>query len=103
MELQSGNIEALAVADGNGTQIIANNPDLVKCEWQFEVDAAYEANVCMMHKGDTDLLAAVNEALAKFYEEGVYAEWYQEALDIAASESALEVSVEDEAEEAPAA
>ena len=28
MELQSGNIEALAVAIGNGKQIIANNPDL---------------------------------------------------------------------------
>ena len=102
MELQSGNIEALAVADGNGTQIIANNPDLVKCEWQFEVAEAYEANVCMIHKGNTALLAAVNEALAKFYDEGVYAEWYEEALEIAAGESALEVSIED-AEEEPAA
>ena len=102
MELQSGNIEALAVADGNGTQIIANNPDLVKCEWQFEVDAAYEANVCMIHKGNTALLAVVNEALAKFYDEGVYAEWYDEALEIAAGESALEVSIEDAEEETAA-
>ena len=104
MELQSGNIEALAVAIGNGKQIIANNPDLMICDWQFEVDEAYEANVIMMHKGDTALLEAVNEALAQFYDSGVYGEWYQEALDIAASEGAIEVSVEDEAaEEAPAA
>ena len=102
MELQSGNIDALAVAIGNGKQIIANNPDLMICDWQFEVDEAYEANVIMMHKGDTALLEVVNEALASFYESGVYGEWYQEALDIAASEGAIEVTVED-AEEAPAA
>ena len=104
LELQNGNIEGLAVAMGNGKQIIANNPDLMICDWQFEVDEAYEANVIMMHKGDTALLEAVNEALAQFYDSGVYGEWYQEALDIAASEGAIEVSVEDEAaEEAPAA
>ena len=103
MELQSGNIDALAVAIGNGKQIIANNPDLMICDWQFEVDEAYEATVIMMHKGDTALLEVVNEALASFYESGVYGEWYQEALDIAASEGAIEVTVEDAAEEAPAA
>lgn len=103
MELQSGNIDALAVAIGNGKQIIANNPDLMICDWQFEVDEAYEANVIMMHKGDTALLEVVNEALTSFYESGVYGEWYQEALDIAASEGAIEVTVEDAAEEAPAA
>ena len=99
LELQSGNIEALAVADGNGTQIIANNPDLVKCAWEFEVKAEYEANVIMMHKGETALLAVVNEALAKAYEGGMYGPWYDEALEIAATASAIEVSVEDEAAE----
>ena len=103
LELQSGNIEALAVADGNGTQIIANNPDLVKCTWQFDVKAEYEANVIMMHKGDTALLAVVNEALAKAYEGGMYGPWYDEALEIAASASAIEVSIEEEAPEEAAA
>ena len=100
MELQAGNIEALAVADGNGTQIIANNPDLVKCTWQFDVKAEYEANVIMMHKGDTALLEVVNAALAEAYDGGLYGPWYEEALEIAAGESALEVSIEEEAEEA---
>ena len=94
MELQAGNIEALAVADGNGTQIIANNPDLVKCTWEFEVAEEFEANVIMMHKGETALLAVVNEALANAYANGYYDGWYQEALDIAASASAIEVSQE---------
>ncbi|MCR5577412.1 MAG: transporter substrate-binding domain-containing protein [Oscillospiraceae bacterium] len=95
MELQAGNIEALAVAIGNGKQIIANNPDLVICEWQFEVAAENEANVVMMHKGQVELLAAVNAALAKAYDAGYYGEWYEAALELAASESAIEVSVED--------
>ena len=44
---------------------------------------------------------AVNAALAKSYEAGYYGPWYDEAKTIAASEGALEVSVEDA--EAPAA
>ena len=75
--------------------IIANNPDLVICDWQFEVAEENEANVVMMHKGETELLAAVNAALAKAYAAGYYGEWYQTALDLAASEGAIEVSVED--------
>ena len=94
MELQSGNIEALAVAKGNGEQIMANNPDLVICSWEFEVAAEYEANVIMMHKGNTVLLDFVNAALAKAYESGFYGEWYDAALELAASEAAIEVSVE---------
>ena len=105
MELQSGNIEAMAVADGNADAILANNEGLMKCVWEFEVDAAYEANVIMMHKGDTALLAAVNEALAEAYANGYYGPWYDEAKAAAGLETATEVSIEDEPaeEEAPAA
>lgn len=51
MELKAGNIEALAVAKGNADMIINANPDLVICEFQFEVKAEYEANVILMTKG----------------------------------------------------
>ena len=95
MELEAGNIEAMAVADGNGTQIIANHPGLVKCVWEFEVAEEFEANVILIHKGEKDLLNAVNAALAKAYAEGYYDHWYQEALEIAESASAIEVSVTD--------
>ena len=94
MELQSGNIEAMAVAWGNGKQIIANNPDLMIPDWEFEVSDESKYNVVMMHKGDVALLAAVNEALAIAHENGYYSGWYQDALDLAASEGALEVSVQ---------
>ena len=95
MELEAGNIEAMAVADGNGTQIIANHPGLVKCAWEFEVAEEFEANVILIHKGEKDLLNAINAALAKAYAEGYYDVWYQEALEIAESASAIEVSVAD--------
>ena len=99
LELQSGNIEAFAVADANGLQIIANNPDLVIASWQFEYESA--GNVILIQKGNTALLETVNAALAQAYEAAVYSSWYAEALEIAAGESALEVSIE-EPEEAPA-
>ena len=100
MELESGNIDALAVAEGNGLQIIANHPGLVIAGWQFEFED--QGNVILIQKGNTALLGAVNEALAEAYAAAVYSGWYEEALAIAAGESALEVSIE-EAEEAPAA
>ena len=95
LELQSGSIEALAVAEGNAEAIIASNPDLVVCAWEFEVAAEYEANVIMITKGETELLEVVNEALAKAYADGLYGAWYDEAKALSLAESATEVTVED--------
>lgn len=95
LELQSGNIEALAVAAGNAEMIISSNPDLVVCEWEFDVKAEYEANVVLITKGETELLEAVNAALQKAYDAGYYGDWYEEAVELAKSENATEVSVED--------
>ena len=94
LELQSGNIDALAVAKGNGEQIIANNPDLVMCSWEFEVSEEFEANVIMITKGETELLEVVNQALAEAKEKGYYAEWYEQALADAAKETAIDVTLD---------
>ena len=56
LELQNGSIEALAVAKGNAEMIINSNPDLMICEWEFEVATEYEANVILITKGETALL-----------------------------------------------
>lgn len=95
LELQSGNIEALAVAAGNAEMIVDSNPDLMVCEWEFDVKAEYEANVVLITKGETELLEAVNAALQKAYDEGYYGGWYEEAVELAKSENAAEVSIED--------
>ena len=95
LELQNGSIEALAVAKGNAEMIIDSNPDLMICSWEFEVAAEYEANVILITKGETALLNVVNEALAKAYADGLYGAWYDDAVALAKSENATEVSVED--------
>ena len=97
LELQSGNIEALAVAAGNAEMIIDSNPDLVVCEWEFDVKAEYEANVVLITKGETELLEAVNAALQKAYDAGYYGGWYEEAVELAKSETAMNLTIEDDA------
>lgn len=94
LELQNGNIEALAVAKGNASMIISSNPDLAICSWEFDVKAEYEANVVLMTKGEDELLAVVNEALAKAYADGLYGEWYNAAVELAKSENATEKTID---------
>lgn len=94
LELKSDNIVGLAVAVGNAKSIIASNPELAICDWQFDVDLAHENNVVMITKGETALLDVVNEALAKAKADGLYGEWYEAAVALAASENASEVSIE---------
>lgn len=94
LELQNGNIEALAVAKGNASMIISSNPDLAICSWEFDVKAEYEANVVLVTKGEDELLAVVNEALTKAYADGLYGEWYNAAVELAKSENATEKTID---------
>ncbi len=94
LELQNGNIEALVVAKGNAEMIIDSNPDLAICSCEIEVKAEYEANVVLITKGEDELLAVVNEALAKAYADGLYGEWYEAAIELAKSENATEKTID---------
>ncbi len=95
LELQNGSIEALAVAKGNAEIIMDANPDLVLCPWEFTITEETEAFVILITKGETALLNTVNEALAKAYADGLYGTWYEDAVALAKTENAAEVSVED--------
>ena len=95
LELQNGSIEALAVAKGNAEIIMDANPDLVLCPWEFTITEETEAFVILITKGETSLLNIVNEALAKAYADGLYGTWYEDAVALAKTENAAEVSVED--------
>lgn len=95
LELQNGSIEALAVAKGNAEIIMDANPDLVLCPWEFTITEETEAFVILITKGETALLNIVNEALAKAYADGLYGTWYEDAVALAKTENAAEVSVED--------
>lgn len=74
--LKNGNIDALAVAVGNGDAICAKNEDLKTSGFFFEVKEEYKNNVILVNKNDTDLFNKVNAALAKAMEADLYDPWY---------------------------
>ena len=84
LQLDKGDFDIMAVADGNADAIIANHPGMyVKTGFEFTVTSDEENNVILLKKGADDLTAKVNELLAKAYEGGMYGEWYAEAEELA--------------------
>ena len=82
--LMNGTIDALAVAKGNADALIATTKDEAadakKGEFsgfEFFVEEKYKNNVILVQKGNTEMLDAINAALAKAYEAGVYDPWYE--------------------------
>ncbi len=96
LALQTGKIDALAVAHGNGEAIISNNPDIAFTGYDFDVDPKYENNVILLNKNSTELLEKVNAALAKALAANLYDGWYEDAKALAGIETAEEVSYDDE-------
>ena len=96
LALQTGKIDALAVAHGNGEAIIANNPDIAFAGFDFEVDPKYENNVILLNKKSTELLNKVNAALAKALAANYYDGWYNDAKALAGIPTASEVSYNDD-------
>ena len=90
MQLQNGDFDVLAVAEGNGKAIIANNPQIAMAGFFFEVDEKYTDNLILMQKGNDALTAIVNEILAKSEEH--WDAWYAEAQATAG----IDVSYDDE-------
>ena len=80
LQLKSGEIDALAVADGNGDAIIAKNPEIAKSGFVFYVDPKETGNVIMLQKGADDLTNVVNEILAE--SEQYWEAWYADAQSI---------------------
>lgn len=95
LALMTGKVDAVAVAKGNGDAIIANNKAVAMSGFEFKVSAEAENNVVMIQKGNDELLAKVNAALAKAFEAGYYAQWYAEATALAGIETAKELTIED--------
>ena len=72
--LATGEIDALAVAHGNGEALA--NDTIVLSDYFFEVEEKYKNNVILLNKEDAELLEAVNAALAKAMAADVYDYWY---------------------------
>ena len=94
--LQTGKVDGVAVADGNADAIIANNQDIAKCGFQFDVDPKYENNVILLNQKDEELLKKVNEILADCMANDLYSGWYEEAKALAGIDTAKEISYGDD-------
>ncbi|MBR3059577.1 MAG: transporter substrate-binding domain-containing protein [Oscillospiraceae bacterium] len=94
--LRNGNIDALAVAKGNGDAILANNDALAFTGFEFEVSEEAENNVILLKKGNDELTKQVNEILAKALAAGLYGPWYEEAKKLAGIETAAEIGYDDQ-------
>ena len=94
--LRNGNIDALAVAKGNGDAIIANNDSLAFTGFEFVVSEEAENNVILLKKGNDALTKQVNEILAKALAAGLYGPWYEEAKKLAGIDTAAEVGYDEQ-------
>ncbi len=97
LALQTGKIDAMAVAMGNGESIVAANPDgLAFTGYTFDVADESKNNVIMLNKASTEMLEKVNELLGKALEANMYAGWYADAQALAGIETAADVSYDDQ-------
>lgn len=73
--LETGDIDALAVAYGNGEALASET--IVLSDYYFEVEEKYKNNVILLNKEDAELLEKVNAALAKAMDADLYDGWYE--------------------------
>ena len=79
--LLQGEIDAMAVAEGNAVAILASQSDLTMAPFRFTVSEELTDNLILLQKGDTELTEAVNALLAKAEAAGYYPKWYAQALE----------------------
>ena len=92
--LATGDIDALAVAHGNGEALA--NDTIVLSDYFFEVEEKYKNNVVLLNKNDADLLEAVNAALAKAMSANLYDGWYEACQIYAEVKTLDELGYDDE-------
>ena len=96
LQLQNGDFDAIAVAMGQAQVFISNNEETTALSgFNFEVDPKSVGNVVLLPKGADELTAQINELLAKAQADGLYEQWYNEALELSGVETAQEVSYDD--------
>lgn len=81
MLLLSGKVSGLALASVVAEQYISSYPDLAICEEAFPYTSPGIA--VALPKGQEDLLAAVNQALAQVVEQKLFYTWMEEAVELA--------------------
>ena len=83
MMVVTGKVDALAASGDNALAFVKNYDQIAIAQFQF--DYAEESMVVGAQKGETDLIAAVNEIIQKANAEGLYQKWMDEAALLAES------------------
>lgn len=81
--LQTGKIDALAVSGDNGELYSQNYDDIVMSSFYFNYSS--EGNVVACKKGETELMEAINAIIDQEVEQNLYAQWTDEAKELAIS------------------
>ena len=92
--LSTGDIDALAVAYGNGEALASDT--IVLSDYYFEVEEKYKNNVVLLNKEDSELLGKVNAALAKAMAANLYDGWYEACQIYAEVKTLDELGYDDE-------
>ncbi len=92
--LATGEIDALAVAYGNGEALASDT--IVLSDFYFEVEEKYKNNVILLNKNDAQLLEDVNAALASAMEADLYDGWYEACQIYAEVKTLDELGYDDE-------
>ena len=92
--LATGEIDALAVAYGNGEALASDT--IVLSDFYFEVEEKYKNNVILLNKNDAELLEKVNTALAKAMAADLYDTWYEACQIYAEVKTLDELGYDDE-------
>lgn len=83
MMLQTGKVDAVAIATSVGETMITNYPELQFSDFWFDVED--DGNVVAVPKGEDALLEVVNEAVDEVMEQDLYTEWHTAAVEKAES------------------
>ena len=87
-QLLNGELDCLAVADGNADAIIAAHPEIMKSGFRFEVTEKQTGNLILLQKGNDELTELVNNILKKA--EMYYETWYADARATAGIETSYD-------------
>ncbi len=79
--LKSGDLDALALAEGNADALICADDMLCKTGFCFELTEVLLDNLILLQKGNDELTESVNALLRNAAEAGYYEQWYAEALE----------------------
>lgn len=97
--LNEGKVQAIAVAQYYGNSVISQNPDIAFSGFTFETVADQEQNVVLLPKGREDLAEYVNVVITRNMENGNMSQWYEDAAALADSNTAADISYDDEGAE----